>query len=239
MLAKSCGIHKWLNISHLKSVKIFQYEQRFFLTKSTFVFCEHSYSLLLCFPARPFCCVRLHHREWTQSTCPAAAWRSCLLSSSTARTSPTSISKTTSCPHTEVSQHSPGVFLLSAHIHLILAALVLCVDTAAGGAGRWKLHFVLFVILPSVCGNVPWLLFSAPMCNWGSGLDQMTHDVCVGHFVVLMIKNKLRCRLDISHMTPGSEDFCPVFFLRSSKWSVTLNAWVIFILHKKEFGYFL
>lgn len=72
--------------------------------------------------------VRLPLRGWTRWTCHAAAWRSCLLSCFTARTLPTSTSKTTSCPLTKVFQHSPGQFLSSALLHTLIlrAHLLLC-----------------------------------------------------------------------------------------------------------------
>lgn len=66
-----------------------------------------SYMSLVC-PSHFF---RLHLSEWIQSTCPAAAWRSCLLSSFTATTSRTSTSKTTSYHCIKVFQLLTGEFL--------------------------------------------------------------------------------------------------------------------------------
>lgn len=111
----------------------------------------------------PSLSVRLRPRGWTQLTCPAAAWRSCLLSSFTAMTSHTSISKTTSFPCTKVFQHLPGEFMSLLHsLHSDWIYCTLCVrEHSYRRSQQMKSSILLFVFFLFWMWNVPqWLLLS-------------------------------------------------------------------------------
>lgn len=117
----------------------------------------------------PSLSVRLRPRGWTQLTCPAAAWRSCLLSSFTAMTSHTSISKTTLFPCTKVFQHLPGEFMSLLHsLHSDWIYCTLCVREHKNRRSQQMKSsiplFVFFSLLDVERPSMTLTVFGATIC---------------------------------------------------------------------------